>query len=413
MNFRYIKRGFLVLTFSIFWGCASMPKPDGNIADLTKPLNEEYSESLKRGDIDSAIKSLKQIINVYTSNGKLAGGKGELFKYEAAYTALIAHLEFNRGRFPAAAKGWYESFEIEHSGLGYQNEIKQKNAKITDGIATALSAALASAAAQKSGGGVYTYDVFNTVVPKPEMIIAGRPDSSVARVPVRVELSPFDSIVKLNNNNKSYCTATMVSKFVAITAAHCMSQSGEAVSPKLLSVKREGIFSSPVITVEKYYTHLGENKGWDTRRQNDWLILLMATPYDKSGPFPKVYREIPAPIVSGAQNVMLAGYSSDLNKGFYLTLHYGCKFKPNNKSNDGTYLTNCENEKGSSGGAVMTTTKPYSIVGIHTAKLISPRDEYSSVETFGPGFVATLNRLLPENQKIEKLIPPRNLRINY
>jgi hypothetical protein len=139
----------------------------------------------------------------------------------------------------------------------------------------------------------------------------------------------------------------------------------------------------------------------------------MATPYDKSGPFPKVYREIPAPIASGAQNVMLAGYSSDLNNGFYLTLHYGCKFKPNNKSNDGTYLTNCENEKGSSGGAVMTTTKPYSIVGIHTAKLISPRDEYSSVETFGPGFVATLNRLLPENQKIEKLIPPRNLRINY
>jgi hypothetical protein len=399
----------LFLLVNLSFGCSSMPKPDGNIAELIEPLNREYKEKLMIGDHDGIIKSLEKMKRIYTSDEKLEGGKGQYFKSEAAITALIAHFEFNRGNFNTASKGWYKSFEIEHAGLTNQNEVERKNAKVVDAIATGVSVAASRAAAQKSGQNVYTYTAFNTFVPKPGMIIAGRPEGTVIRTPARLELAPFDNIVRLKreadyNSGKGYCTGTMVSSRIAISAAHCISQKGEAINPKLISIQRESIFPSQVFLVEKYYTHLGENKGWDTLRKNDWVILITSSQYDKTGSFPQVFRSIPTSIATGVDPVMLAGYSSDLNKGFYLTLHYGCKFKPNTKSDRVPYLTNCETAKGSSGAAVMTKNPPHAIVAIHTAQLVNPTDEYLSVETFSSEFISNLDRIAAEYEGTQNKI---------
>ena len=98
--------------------------------------------------------------------------------------------------------------------------------------------------------------------------------------------------------------------------------------------------------------------------------------------------------MSGSPKLMLAGYSSDLNGGYYLTLAHGCNMKPNQKLGSGIYYTNCENAKGSSGAPIMTTTQPYSIVGIHTAQITTPTDEYYSVETFSDYFTNLVDRVI-------------------
>lgn len=380
-------------------GCMSLPKPEKSDLEQARQILQGYSENIRNGNSDVAIQLLKDARNKITLDGKYDGGKGALFRDEARLTALIGHAEFNRGNISEASSRWQEAFGIQFKGLMNQNAIDIQNQKIIDAIGTGASQVSAKSAAQKSGQRTYDYTVFNTPVPIPQMVGVGMPDTTVLRFAVPVEAHPFENIVKLNNNNKSSCTATMVSPLVAISAAHCMSINGEPVDPKIISLKREDFFSAAPIKVAKYFTHQGENQGWDKARKNDWLILVAERAYDKSGPFIKVSEKIPDSVMNGSQKIMLAGYSSDMSKGFYLTLHFGCNFKVGQKADAGLYYSNCENAKGSSGAAVLTTTAPYKIIGIHTAQIVDPKDEFYSVETFTQAFVQTLEDVLRQTNQ--------------
>ena len=379
-----------LLVTTVFVSCMSLPKPDQEEMKKIPSLMQNYSDTLSQGKADAAIEILDKAKLIITKKMDLAGGKGINFNDEARLTALAANIEFNRGNVELAAKKWAESFDIQYNGLKAKNEIDVLNAKIGDAIATGFSQSAAQSSAKSSGQKSYTYTVYNTPVPKPLMINMGLPVGSVLRIPVQVEAHPFDKIVKLNNNDKGSCTATMVSSRVAISAAHCMSAEGLAIDPTLISLKRSGIFPSQPLKVKEYFTHMGSNQGWDKNRKNDWLILITEKDYDISGTFPTIIPFIPNSILSGEEKVMLGGYSADLSKGFYLTLHHGCSFKVGQIPRAGIFFTNCENAKGSSGGAVMTIIPPYKVIAIHTAHLIDPKDDYFSVETFTPDFVKTL-----------------------
>lgn len=382
----------VALGFSLA-GCMSLPKPDEKGMSEIPRFMQLYSDSLNKGDTAAAIESLGEAKKRVTSSGKLEGGKGTNFNDEARLTALIGHVEFNRGNISAAATKWHESFDIQYNGLAAKNKLDALNAAMIDGAATGFSQGMAKSMAKQSGQRSYTYTVYNTPVPQPLMISVGKPDGSVLRIPVHVEAYPFDNIVKLNNNSKSSCTATMISSRVAISAAHCMSTGGEAIDPRVMSLRRVGIDPTRSMRVEQYFTHQGSNQGWDRNRRNDWLILVTEADYDKAGTFPKITTKIPDAVMNGTEKIMLAGYSSDLSKGFYLTLHYGCNVRPGQRTNAGTFLTNCENAKGSSGAAVMTTKPPHKIVAIHTAQLVAPKDDYYSVETFTTDFLKTLEKV--------------------
>lgn len=409
---RFNTLALILIAGNLLSGCMSLPKPDEEDLVEVPKLIHQYKDQVKNETFDEAIQTLLVAKNKVTSNGKFAGGEGAFFRDEAQFTALIGHIEFSRSNLNEAASKWHDSFEIQLNGLKNQYEIDQKNQRINDLLGTGLSESAAKSSAQKTGEKSYSYTVYNTKLPNPKMLTAGMPDSSVMRVPVAVEAPPFDNIVKLSNLRSS-CTATMVSPWIAISAAHCMSQSGEAINPKLMTLKREGIFATSAMKVLKYFTHNGENKGWDKSRKNDWLILVTESRYDKTGNFPKVLENVPDAVAAGDEKVMLAGYSSDLSQGYYLTLHYGCTFKQDQFMDIGIYLSNCENAKGSSGAAVMRTRPPYEIVAIHTAQLIGSKDEFYSVETFGTEFVTTLKSTmdatnhiaegLSESQKLEKL----------
>lgn len=384
----------IILAMSFFMtGCFSLPKPNKEQTQKAPQLMAQYKGQIESGDTESAINTLEEVKALYTNQKELAGGKGANFLNEAQITALIGHAEFNRGNITNASEQWQESFKIEQNGLSGEHEVKQKNAKVVDFAVNFLSAMAAGMAAQASGRQYYTYDVIKTEVPKPEMLMVGSPDGTVVRIPIRVEDFPFDKVVKLKNASGSYCTATMVAKNIAVSAAHCLSSQGQAIDPGNLKLTREGIFKSSSLRVISYYTHLGKNSGWDRSHKNDWLILVTDNLYDQNDSFPKVVEKIPKNILSGNQPVMLAGYSSDLKHGYYLTLHYGCRFK-SKQSHPGVFVTNCENAKGSSGSAVMTTSPPYKIIAIHTALIANPRDEFYSIETFTDEFTKTLNRVI-------------------
>jgi len=357
-------------------GCMSLPKPDAEEIKKIPLLMQRYKDSLDRGNADAAIESLDKAKEIITRKMKLSGGKGANFNDEARYTALIAKIEFNRGNVESAAQKWTESFVIQFNGLKAKNKVDETNTRIGDAIASGFSQSAAQLTAKSLGQHTYTYTVYNTPVPKPLMIKMGLPEGSVRRMPVQVAAYPFDKIVKLNNNDKNSCTATMISSRVAVSAAHCMSTDGEAIDPTVLSVNRMGIFPSQPIKVQEYFTHMGSNKGWDKNRKNDWLIFVTLKDYDMGGVFPAIIPFIPSTVLAGEEKVMLGGYSFDLSKGFYLTLHYGCNFKTGQNKKAGIYFTNCENAKGSSGAAVMTTIPPYKVVAIHTAHLLDQKDEY-------------------------------------
>lgn len=389
-----ISKFTILLTAScLVTGCFSLPKPNKEQTQKAPYLMAQYKGQIQSGDTEGAIKTLNEVQGLYTNNEELKGGKGANFLNEAQISALLGHAEFNRGDIAKASEHWQESFQIEKNGLSGEHDAKQKNAKVIDFVVNVLSAMAAGMAAQASGSPYYTYDVIKTEVPKPEMLMVGSPDGTVVRVPVRVEGTPFDKVVKLKNASGTYCTATMVARNVAVSAAHCVSPQGQATSPSNLTLSREGIFKPNSLSVKAYYTHLGKNSSWDGNHKNDWLILVTDTPHDQNEPFPEVANKIPKNILAGNEPVMLAGYSSDLKRGYYLTLHYGCKFKKK-QNHAGVFVTNCENAKGSSGSAVMTTTPPYKIVAIHTAMIRNPQDEFYSIETFTPEFTKTLNRVI-------------------
>jgi hypothetical protein len=381
---------YYLLMSTALVGCMSLPKPDQEEIKKIPAIMQNYSDTLSQGNADAAIEILDIAKSIITKKAELAGGKGVNFNDEARLTALVANIEFNRGNIELAAKKWTESFDIQYNGLKAKNEIDVLNAKIGDAIATGFSQSTAQSLAKSSGQNYYTYTVYNTQVPKPLMVNMGLPEGSVRRIPVQVEAYPFDKIVKLNNNDKGSCTATMISPRLAISAAHCMSADGTAIVPTVMSIKRAGIFSTQPLRVREYFTHLGSNQGWDKNRKNDWLILVTEKDYDIGGTFPTIIPFIPNSVLKGEEKVMLGGYSSDLSKGFYLTLHHGCSFKAGQISRAGVFLTNCENAKGSSGAAIMTIAPPYKVIAIHTAHLLDPKDEYYSVETFTPDFVKTL-----------------------
>ena len=97
-------------------------------------------------------------------------------------------------------------------------------------------------------------------------------------------------------------------------------------------------------------------------------------------------------MLNGSQPLMLGGYSGDLAKGHYLTLHYSCRIqRPHGKM----MLSDCENAGGSSGSAVYSLDNPYVVVGLHNSGgwKFSNGDKYSSGEVRVENFIDALDEV--------------------
>jgi len=390
-------RAFAILATGAFLlsGCLAMPKPKEESLAKAAELEKLGRSSLIAGDYSDAKEKLILARDEITNQGKLKSGAGLYFKNEASISAMLGHIDFLQGNLDGAAQFWQESFSADFNGTSEAHKIEKRWALIKDAFSNVLSAAVAKASAPKNSK-YYSYETQNTIVAKPELLQIGEATGTVRRVPVRREYYPFDSIVRLRNSRGTYCTATMISPWIAVTAAHCISDKDEVRTPEALTLHRESIAGTEVYEVERFYTHKGENEGWDTAiPTNDWAVLITKSKFLKNSPFPAMRRLVPSG-VNSEQKLMLAGYSGDLSKGFYLTLHHGCEKKQLTASE--FFLTTCETAKGSSGSSVMSASPPYAIVGVHRGILLEPKDEFSSYEVSSKDFFDVASRELAKKR---------------
>lgn len=258
-----------------------------------------------------------------------------------------------------------------------------------------------------SGG---TSDNLPPVSIQPDVRASGIPINHVIRVPVTVEEPPFENILRLRNPNGS-CTSTLLARNVALTNAHCVTHYANGApdwteaypySPSSIKLVRERIINNEPYNVERFYTHQGENKGWNGEPLNDWAILVLSTSDTATYPdYPLVFPRAPINVRKGNIPLMMAGYSGDLNHGAFLTLHYNCRVGRVDRSR---LVTNCDSYKGSSGASVLMREPPYRVVSLNHASYNSETSEYRHLsiptEFFYPKLLSVFQRYSPERYAV-------------
>jgi len=289
------------------------------------------------------------------------------------------------GEFGRASQHWTSALRIRFDGANNaQNqaqEAERSNASTERMVVSVIGGILMGAAKtpeQARQASVATQDalaraaVVREVSIDPQIRAQGLPAGTVLRTPVTADYAPFSLIVRLRNlKYEISCTATLVTREIAISNAHCLygrDRENQTAAPHhQLMLVHEGTDTTTDIPVRMTFTHYGRNGGWDGRRENDWLILYVSDPrtYPEGFVFPQVLPETPREIYGNSYPLMLAGYSGDLAHGAYLTLHYNCQGRayPNSM-----IRTNCETFSGSSGSAVLTRDKPYRFVAFACCK---------------------------------------------
>lgn len=227
------------------------------------------------------------------------------------------------------------------------------------------------------------------------MLSAGLPVGTVLRAPATTDAGPFMATVRVRTPG-SYCTGTRVHQRVVLTNAHCIvDEKTGKLRDGPWSVVHEGIRGDTSATVVDWTTVQGRRGSWHGRAVSgrsgledgsDWALLVIdgASDLAKWQAWRRVARTTPEAVVNGSQPLMLGGYSGDLAKGFYLTMHYSCRVQ---RPIENMLLSDCETAGGSSGSALYSLDNPYVVVGLHN----SGKWRFANGDTFSSGEVRVEN----------------------
>ena len=201
-------------------------------------------------------------------------------------------------------------------------------------------------------------------VPPPQVEdveIADEVESHVIRIPVIPDAGYLRYIGKVRTE-RGQCTGSLVGPSIVITNSHCIFDGGKEYGEGETKLKKgdfkfrhEWLYETIEYPVTAYHTHEGHSGGWDGTVANDWAILELG-PSDKgfvaTDYLPAIddARKI-SQLKKEGSTVFLAGYNGDLNHGFYLTMHWDCKFDHNTFA-DGMVYHACDTYKGSSGSPI-------------------------------------------------------------
>lgn len=212
-----------------------------------------------------------------------------------------------------------------------------------------------------------------------------RTDANVYENDTRKEITtdsaPWTAIGKLVDPDGGWCSATLVSPDLILTAAHCIMKEGEVVfgEYRFYPAYKKGK-KNAYATIKHMY--------WGTKtpakhRSQDWAILRLGTALGHTYGWLGV-REVDLLDDMQDKRLYMAGYPKDLGRGAYASWQKDCEFTAFDET-DGTYLHNCHMTKGASGAPMFFYTDPASprdsgrIVAINVAENIGTNDTDSLV----------------------------------
>ena len=238
-----------------------------------------------------------------------------------------------------------------------------------------------------------------------KMLSSGLPAGTVLRVPATTDAGPFSATVRVRTPT-SHCTGTRVlNPRLVLTNAHCIVDSESAQLEKQpWTVAFEGTTGTWSAKVIDWHTAQGQRGGWKGRNGgkpdglsdgSDWALLVLDANSDlaKWEIFRNVASTTPPAVLAGAQPLMLGGYSADLAKGFYLTLHYSCRAQSPRSE---MFWSDCEMSGGSSGSAIYALNDPYTVVAHHNSSWKRSGKPELSGEVRVENFWPTLSKIAME-----------------
>lgn len=392
-------------------GCASAVLDGASHSELTRrdkfavSAYEAYSASRYEESIALTNKSLE----ILTVNGTLTDGRNAHYKHEAIDYTMLAASYFELGEFRKAADNWRRAYVTNYEGA-VNTQRRAEEAEASNAMTrTLIGAVVGVAAMSKARTPQQITDIqrqttmaigelsrVEAVSVDPSVRDAGIPTGSVVRVPVVAAYGVFDTILRLRSQkSRGFCTAVRITPTVFLTNAHCI-HSGKAgdqpAQPYQLTLHHEYFITPKQFTVRSYVTHQGSGGTWDGVRANDWAILVTSTPDTNINFSPTLPERTPDSVLRGEKALMLAGYSGDLNRGNFPTLHYNCKV--GGRQFRGIFSSSCETAKGSSGSPVYTKDRPYRIVGLNAASWVEKTDEFVAVAVRNESFYEPLRAVV-------------------
>jgi V8-like Glu-specific endopeptidase len=349
--------------------------------------------AIARGDLAgaaAAYRQAEQAAGPATADDYFVRGR---YRIAAAARSRLAYVSLQRGDRSGAGRAYLAT--MEQLRADYQRHLEQLDSDSSRALRKIQHHVVDRALdeAQRYAGGkmgrslagslgelrATAADMLKTPPPTVEGVeVAGQVQAHVVRIPVIPDAGPLRYIGKFRRPGGS-CTGSLVGPGLALTNAHCLFpstggydgqyQSQTAEGP--WSFRHEWLYDSAEYPVLAWHTHEGASGGWDGRIENDWAVLELG-PAEGGQALPQGHldsladaRDLDSRQQAGTV-LFLAGYSSDLNHGFYLSMHWGCQFRPDTLG-AGRIDHNCDSYPGASGSPILQVDArgQATLAGIH------------------------------------------------
>lgn len=204
-----------------------------------------------------------------------------------------------------------------------------------------------------------------------KLVSGAKLESDGVRLTILPTVGPFAQIGRLFTGS-GRCTASLIGEALALTNAHCVTKrSGKMVEKGRwplrgghMYITFEGLYASDRVNVVDIVLH--EDGFWNTEYagdyRNDWAVLKLDRHPAGRGWFGIAHEQF-----EKRENIFIAGHSSDLNDGRFLTVDWNC----DGLGTEDLVVHSCRGAPGLSGAPILVTSGPnklHYLVGLHAFK---------------------------------------------